>query len=434
MTSTVNYTAGREHMLFPVYLKEFLTMLMTKKTFYGWWIVGACFLIGLYKSGIVFYGFTAFIEPIKRELGWSYTQISFAASLRGLEMGVFAPLVGFLVDRFGARNLVLCGTITAGFGLILLSLTNSLATFYMAFLLLGFGSCACGGVVFMAAVANWFRRRVGIAMGIRSAGFGTSGLMVPLIVLLITLYDWRIALIILGLGMWGIGIPLSFVVRNRPEQYGYLPDGEVVNDTITEYEIQQKEVTVGFRDALKSKAFLYLNLVEAVRMMALTAVVLHIMPYLGGLGISRTTAGLVAAAIPLFSVIGRFGFGWVADLFDKRNVMAAAYLLMGTGVLILCYAKAAWAIILFLGFFSPGYGGINVLRGAILREYFGRDSFGKILGIIMGSASIGGILGPTLAGWVFDTFGTYHIIWLVLGGITCLTGGLILRVNKPLIT
>ena len=160
---------------------------MAKKIFYGWWIVGACFLIGLYKSGIVFYGFTAFIEPIKEELGWSYTQISFAASLRGLEMGIFAPLVGFLVDRFGTRKLILCGTITAGFGIILLSSTNSLTTFYMAFLLLGFGVGSCGTVVTMAAVANWFKRRVGIAMGIMSVGFGASGLMVPLIVLLITL-------------------------------------------------------------------------------------------------------------------------------------------------------------------------------------------------------------------------------------------------------
>lgn len=431
MTTTVDYSASRWRTFLSVHPKKVLEKFMTKKLFYGWWIVGACFLIGLYKSGIVFYGFTAFIEPIKEEFGWSYTQISFAASLRGLEMGVLAPLVGFLVDRFGARTLVLCGTITAGFGLMLLSLTNSLATFYMAFLLLGFGAGACGGVVFMAAVANWFRRRVGIAMGVMSAGFGASGLIVPFIVLLITLYGWRTSLIILGIGMWSLGIPLSFVVRNRPEQYGYLPDGEPVDDSNTEYEIQQKEVTAAFGDALKNKAFWYLSLADGVRMMALAAVILHSMPYLGSLGTSRTTAGLVAAAIPLFSVIGRFSFGWAADLFDKRYVMAAAYFLMGIGVLVLCYAKAAWAIILFLGFFSPGYGGINVLRGAILREYFGRDSFGKILGIIMGFASIGGILGPTLAGWTFDTFGTYHIIWIVFGGLTCLTGGLILRV-KPL--
>ena len=106
-----------------------------KKIFYGWWIVLACSLIGLYVGGIIFFGFTAFFEPIREEFGWSYAQISLAISLRGLEMGVFAPVVGFLVDRFGARKLILWGTITLGFGLILLSLTQSLPSHAILFLI-----------------------------------------------------------------------------------------------------------------------------------------------------------------------------------------------------------------------------------------------------------------------------------------------------------
>ena len=111
-----------------------------KKIFYGWWIVGACFLIMFYVAGVIFYGFTAFFEPIRREFGWSYAQISFAASLRGLEMGIFAPIVGFLVDRLGSRRLILLGTIVVGFGLILLSQTQSLVMFYCSFLLIAFGA------------------------------------------------------------------------------------------------------------------------------------------------------------------------------------------------------------------------------------------------------------------------------------------------------
>ena len=113
---------------------------MMKKIFYGWWIVLACSLICLYGGGIVFFGFTAFFDPIREEFGWSYTQISLAASLRGLEAGVFAPLIGFLVDRFGPRKLMLWGTIIVGFGLILLSLTQSLAIFYASVMLIGFGA------------------------------------------------------------------------------------------------------------------------------------------------------------------------------------------------------------------------------------------------------------------------------------------------------
>ena len=116
---------------------------MIKKVFYGWWIVLSCSIIGLYVSGTVFFGFTAYFEPLIEEFGWSYTQVSFAKSLRGLEMSIFAPLLGFLVDRVGSRKLILCGTIMVGFGLILLSITQSLAMFYASFLLLSFGAGGC---------------------------------------------------------------------------------------------------------------------------------------------------------------------------------------------------------------------------------------------------------------------------------------------------
>ena len=402
---------------------------MIKRIFYGWWIVLACFFIGLYVGGVVFYGFTAFFEPIREEFGWSYTQISFAASLRGLEMGFIAPLVGFFVDRFGSRKLILYGTITVGLGLIFLSLTQSLAMFYGSFLLVAFGAGGCTVVVTMSVVANWFHKKVGIALGVMASGVGASGFFVPLIVRLIDVYGWRTTLIILGLGMWALGIPLSFVIRDRPEQYGYLPDGESSVEPIPKPEIQGRGVEIGLKEALKTRSFLYLCTAEAIRMIAVAAVIIHVMPYLSIVGVPRATAGLVAGAIPLFSIIGRFGFGWLGDFFDKKYVMVWALLLMGLGMLAFCYVQVTGVVFLFLLLFAPGYGGAMVIRGAILREYFGRDSFGKMIGILMGFGSIGGIIGPTLAGWAFDTLGSYNIIWLVFCGIIGLAIWLMLRIR-----
>ena len=402
---------------------------MIKKIFYGWWIVLACFFIGLYVGGVVFYGFTAFFEPIREEFGWSYTQISFAASLRGLEMGFIAPLVGFLVDRFGSRKLILYGTITVGLGLIFLSLTQSLAMFYGSFLLVAFGAGGCTVVVTMSAVANWFHKKVGIALGVMASGVGASGFFVPLIVWLIDVYGWRTTLIILGLGMWALGIPLSFVIRDRPEQYGYLPDGESSVEPIPKPEIQGRGVEIGLKEALKKRSFMYLCTAEAIRMIAVAAVIIHVMPYLSSEGVPRATAGIVAGAIPLFSIIGRFGFGWLGDVFDKKYVMVWALFLMGLGMLAFCYVQVTGVVFLFLLLFAPGYGGGMVIRGAILREYFGRDSFGKMIGILMGFGSIGGIIGPTLAGWAFDTLGSYNIIWLVFCGIIGLAIWLMLRIR-----
>jgi len=389
----------------------------------------SCFIIGLYVSSIIFFGFTAFIDPLVREFGWSYTQVSFAASLRGLEMGIFAPLVGFLVDRFGPRRLILWGVNCIALGLILLSYTQSLLMFYGSFLLIGFGAGGCTSVVTMTAVGNWFRKNIGIAFGFLSAGFGASGLLIPLIVWLIEVVHWRTTLILLGVGMWAIGIPLSFVIRDRPETYGYLPDGDIGKISgVPDGKRSPKPVL--FREALKNKSFLFLNIAEVIRMMLVVGVTTHAMPYLNSMGMSRTAAGLVVAGIPLTSIVGRIGLGWLGDRYDKRRIMFFSFLMIGVGMLTFCFPQQPWMIFIFLLFFPPGFGGSMVLRGAILQEYFGRDLFGRMLGIIMGSASIGGVIGPTLAGFVFDTTGNYQYVWFAFSGLILLSSFLILRI-KP---
>lgn len=402
---------------------------MFKRVFYGWWIVLACFMISFYVGGVIFFGFTAFFEPIREELGWSYTQISLASSLRGLEMGIFAPLIGVLVDRFGSRRLLLGGTLTMGVGLILLSRTGSLLTFYGAFLLLAFGAGGCTSVVTMTAVARWFRRNVGIALGVMASGFGASGVIVPLIVGLIDLYTWRTTLIILAVGMWLLGLPLSMVIRDRPEPYGCFPDG-VRPSTPGEAESEQAgSMGVPFLEAFKNASFLLVNLAEAVRLLAVTAVVVHVMPYLQHVGIERKFAGLLAGSIPLVSILGRFGFGWLSDKVEKRVVMAVSFLIMAAGLLAFSYVHIPGMLLVFLLLFSPGFGGSMVLRGAILREYFGTQAFGKLIGIVLGAGSVGGIIGPTLAGWIFDTLGSYRPVWLALSGLTFLASGLVLQVR-----
>jgi MFS family permease len=154
------------------------------------------------------------------------------------------------------------------------------------------------------------------------------------------------------------------------------------------------------------------------------------MPYLSSIGIPRPTAGLVAAGIPLFSIIGRIGFGWLGDIFEKKHIMALTFFLMGLGMLAFCYVQVLWVAFLFLLLFPPSFGGMMVLRGAFLREYFGRGSFGKMLGIVMGSASIGGIIGPPLAGWVFDSWQSYHFIWVAFAGIVVLPILLVLGIES----
>jgi len=401
-----------------------------KKIFYGWWIVAACFLINLYVAGVVWLGLTGLIDPIVKEFGWSYTQISFAASLRGLEMGIFAPLVGFFTDYFGPRKLVFLGITIVGTSLILLSFTQSLIMFYASFLLLSLGAGGCTAVVLMSVIANWFDKNIGKAMGIMASGVGASGVMVPIMVWLIDVFHWRTALVFLGLGIFVIGIPLSFIIRNRPEEMGYLPDGRSAEMGFPTKDSSPPAATISYGEAFRMKSFLYLNIVEAVRMMIVMGVVTHVMPFLQNIGLPRSTAGLVAAATSILSIIGRLSFGMLADRYDKRYTMALAFSAISLGSFIFAYSHIPWCLILFLILFPSGYGGTMVLRGAIIREYYGRDSFGKLIGIVMGSASFGGILGPTLAGWVFDTTTRYDGVWLFFG-ITAGISTLLVLNMKP---
>jgi OFA family oxalate/formate antiporter-like MFS transporter len=390
---------------------------MRVKIFYGWWIVLSCFSISFLVSGIIFYGFTAFFEPLVREFGWSHAQVSFASSLRGLEMGILAPLIGLLVDRFGSRRLMLSGMIILGAGLILLSYTQSLTMFYAAMIFIAFGAGGCTGVVTMTAVSQWFRRNIGKALAIMTSGFGASGLLLPVIVGLIDVYGWRDAVIILGLIVWVIGIPLSLVIRDSPGKYGDMLDGIPLPQgagTAVCSESPEDAPKKSYRAVLKDRPFLFLNLAEAIRFMVLASVIVHIMPHLSMTGISRSHAGFIAASIPLLSIIGRFVFGWFGDRFDKRHVTMLAYFLMALGMFALAFThwSGMFFLFLFLLFFPLGFGGLTVLRGTILLEYYDKRNFGSMLGIMMGSSAFGGIIGPTFTGWIFDISRDYHFVWM----------------------
>ena len=401
-----------------------------KQIYYGWWIVLASFTVAFYVAGTIFYGFTAFIEPLADEFGWSYTQISLAASLRGLEMGILAPFVGILADRFGSRKLIFSGMFVLGFGTILLACTQSLAMLYAAMALIAFGAGGCTSVVTLTAVANWFDKNVGKAMGVTVSGFGASGLIVPVIVWMIAAYGWRTALIILGIGTWIIGIPAAVVMRNKPEDSDHSPHEAGYDQSVSVSQRQEHVANFRYKDLFKKKSFMYVSLAEMIRLIVLMAVVTHIMPYLSTLEISRMGSGLIAAGIPLLSVIGRFGFGWLGDIFEKKYVMVVSYCLMGLGMLALCYVQIPGVIYIFLFLFSNGFGGITALRGALIREYYGKYNFGKLMGIMLGFGACGGIIGPTAAGWVFDRMQSYYFVWLGFSALIGLAIILILRIES----
>jgi len=197
-----------------------------KKIFYGWWMVLAHATLNVFAGGTFVYGFTTFFNPIRNTFGWSAAATSLAFVLQRLESGIMGPVAGYLVDRVGTRKLMLPGWSIAALGFFLMSRVNSLGAFYGTFLLLAMGMSFAHFLVPNTAIANWFIKKRSRAMTFVYVGMGISGTVVPLLALSIGQFGWRETLTFVSIGALVIGLPLSLMIRHKPEQYGYLPDGE----------------------------------------------------------------------------------------------------------------------------------------------------------------------------------------------------------------
>jgi len=381
------------------------------RPFYGWWVVFATSAILVITGATFFFGFTTLVNPLAAEFGWGRGIIGLAFSLRSELGGIVAPGVGLLVDRLGPRRIILAGVMVVGLGLLWFSRINSLATFYGATLVIALGMTACGPAVGAVAIARWFRRRRGRAMALMTAGVGVSGPLVLLLAWLIDLFGWRNAVTILASAALALGIPLALLVRDRPEELGLLVDGEAASAAPPSPAPAQG---LTLREALTGPTFWLLTSALALSYLGGHAVIVHQMPALIWAGIPKPLAALTVTLFVVTSVLGRLGFGWLADFLDKRRVIATALLFQALGILAFSQVREAWQIAPFLLLFSLGFGGLAPLRPAIIAEYFGLRSLGAILGISFTIVSLGMVAGPALAGWMFDLTQSYHLAFFTL--------------------
>ena len=401
-------------------------------------------MIALYGGGSFFFGFSIFFKPVSDEFGWSRAVTSGAFALSQAEGFIEGPIVGPLVDRFGPKKLMLIGISMVSIGFIALSFVNSLFTFYLVYVvLLAVGFNTGFFVASQTAVGNWFIKKRSLALGILTTAFGFGGgLMSPFIAHLILNYSWRSAAIILGIGMAVIGLPFALLVRHKPEQYGYLPDGESTEsgniETLPQEKDSQSEVStrattmadssqeVNFTiwEAFRTPVFWMLSVAFALRTFAISAVVVHQIPLLIDRGINEQTAAGILGLMGFMSVPGRLLFGYLGDRFNKRYLLVITYLLQTLGLYILLTAESIIQLYLFTFVFGLGWGAPALLL-AIRGDYFGRKHFATIAGVQQSIVAIGTIVGPIFAGWVFDVTQSYEvaftafIISVSIGAVIC---------------
>lgn len=418
--------------------------------FYGWWVVFASGGIIFLTGGTFFYGFGTLITPMTKEFGWSRAAIAGAFSLRTELGGVGAPVAGYLVDRMGPRRLVLVGVFLVGTGFVLLSRVQEAWHLYAVAAFIAIGMSATAGPVAMTAVAHWFQKKRGRALALMTVGGGSSGVMVVVLASLIAAFDWRTALLIMGLIQWAVCIPLALIVRNRPQDLGLLPDGEPALPAERQVAADERQAPAGDAEgpgygvaarqdegltigqALRTRSFWLLAVAMSLIGFGSVAIIAHQVAFLEeSMGFSSLMASAVQMGVPIVSLAGRLGFGWLADYVDKRKVLATAYLFIAVGVLLTATVQSAWQVPLYLIIFAPGWGGPISVRPAFQADYFGLRAFGSIQGLMFFVASVGSFAGPIFAGAVYDVMDSYRLAFLIVGLAALVAVPLVLAAGKP---
>ncbi len=404
------------------------------RIYYGWWVLLALSSMIFLNAGAYYYAFTAFFNPIKDSLSLSATAVSVAFALRTLEGGLASPVVGFFVDRVGPRKMIFVGSLVTGFGMIWLSRVNSLPTFYAAFMMTAVGTSLATGMVGMATTCNWFVRKRGLALGLYFAGGGLGGFLVPVVVWLIGGYGWRQALVVIGVAFWVVGTFTALIARRRPEDMGLLPDGDTpAASSASGKNSRVAEVNFGVWQAMRTRTFWLLSVAFMAATMAPQAVAALQIPYLESIDLTPQIAGLAVSAMTVVSTVGRLGFGWLGDHVDKRYALAAAMVMQTLGMVVLAAVLAPWMLVPYLLFYSPAFGGMIPLRPAILADYYGRKAIGAVQGALWSIVTLGCILSPIFAAWVFDNVGSYRPAFYALAAVTAMGIPLVLLAKRPVI-
>ncbi len=392
--------------------------------FYGWWIVLGGGFMQFYASAVFWRGFQAFVDPILATTGWSRAAFAAAVSIQRGESGLISPFVGVALDRFGPKVVMIFGVIVTGFGFIAMSLMQNLWHFYASVLLLALGMSFGTFIVFVATVGNWFVRRRARAFAVLMTFSAVGAIALPPLVWLIDTYGWRPILFGVGVGFWIIGIPVALMMRRRPEDFGQLPDGEADLRGIDENGQSRtgpREISIGVREVLRLRAFWQISIAVSIGQLVSSTNLFHL-PALIEYEISAWLAASAAGAVAIGDILGRAGIGFIGDRFDKKLLLAGSFLIQMLGVAALAainsdYFGIEWGLIplpIFIIGFGLGFGASIPLRLAILADYFGRRSYGSVVGIASSVSAVFGTIGPLFVGLMFDITGSYRPAYAVM--------------------
>ena len=396
----------------------------------GWWVVGALFLSTSVYIGSSQYAFSLFIEPLEESFGWSRTQIT--ASLSFSAVGaVTAPILGRIMDRYGARPVVLASLILLALSFLLRPLMSELWHWYELSILQFIGMSAATTLPLGRLVGIWFRRTRGRVIGLTSMGNNFGGLLIPPIVAaVLTTASWQAGYMVLAAVALLVLIFALFAIREYP------PEGETVADEalkeIAKNQTAPAVTLTGWTvsEALRSKTFYAITAVVLMGTFTYITILPQIIAHLRNEGISVRDASVALGLVAIFGMAGKLGFGYLAEGITARYALMIC--LAGQAIFTLLMLRASSPPIIWVAvpLFGLCMGAFGPLFQLMVQESFGIRNFGSIMGLISFCTIVPYIAGPLLAGLSFDLTGSYGAAFIAVS-VLFLVAALLLTQARP---
>lgn len=376
---------------------------------YGWVVVAAGAIITCVAMGAMF-ALPVYLQPIAEETGWTRAGISGAMTVGFIVMGFAGFGWGTLSDRIGARPVVLMAAALLGAGLVLASQTRDLVVFQFAY---GGLVGASGGAFFapiISATLGWFDKNRSLAVSLVSVGGGIAPMtMSPLAGYLIETIGWRAAMFWIAVGAMVVVVPVALLIRRAP---GATDVPAPAAGAAAPVAGEQSGFAV-----LRTPQFLVLAGTFFLCCAAHSGPIFHTVSYAMICGATLTAATGIYAIEGVAGLFGRILFGTLADRIGVRKVIVAGLALQAVGIYAYIYLSEITQFYMLASVLGLAYGGVMPLYAVLAREYFPPRLLGTVLGAATMTSSIGMAFGPVGGGWLYDTFGTYHWLYIASAAV-----------------
>ena len=396
--------------------------------FYGWRIVATSAAVLTVWSWVGFYAFGNMFIPLEEEFAWTRAQIAVGQSAFLISGGIGGVFMGRMVARHGIRRLVVVGALILSTSMFLLSTTNSLWQLYTFYALAGCGGAFSGVVPFATVVSNWFHIKRGRAMGLTMLGLALGALIFsPITALIVGEFGWRVAYVVMGIGVLSVNLPSTLILRTTPQEVGLAPDGiaPAPRPVRSPPPVAGGGGVVGtpreisaFSTAMRSPAFWFIALGFFFMGIGTLGVLNHLVPYVRDMGVSVKTAGLVLGFTGGIGAVGKIGFGLLSEKVSVRYAVLLSFGLQATGAFILLQANSLSLVWLYVAVSGPASGGVMTVLPLSVGALFPLRVFGTVFGLVNLALSTGAaLIGPPLAGYLYDISGSYDAPFTLFIGL-----------------